>query len=270
MADIDHMTRLRAGVPTWNVWRSENPAVSLDLAKADLARADLARADLWRADLAKANLARANLTGADLTGADLPWANLTGADLTGANLTGADLTGANLTRADLAGAKLRGADLARADLARADLTKANLARANLTGADLTGVNLAWANLWKANLVRANLTGTVLDPDGIPNGGRAEDEWETDGEYLIGYRSRNQPYQAGPDYENGVEYVAPVFSVCPETDCHPGLYVCREVVDVEDKPVIRVRFQREDLHSVRVEHRVRRFMVLGELAAPVEE
>ena len=204
---------------------------------------------MTRADLMGANLAHAYLTDADLTDANLAYASLTKADLTKADLTGADLTWADLTSADLTCAHLTGADLTRADLTWANLTDAGLTGAHLTGADLTG--------------------TVLDPRNAPNQGDDETEWETKGEYLIGYRTRHQPYQCGPDYEDGREYIAPVFSTCEATGCHPGLYVCREDAEVGGGSMIQVRFARKDLHSAGGKHRVRRFTVLSKvLGEPV--
>jgi hypothetical protein len=41
---------------------------------------------------------------------------------------------------------------------------------------------------------------------------------------LGSRTQNQPTIGGPDYELGKLYVAPVFSRCPVTSCHPGIYV----------------------------------------------
>lgn len=123
----------------------------------------------------------------------------------------------------------------------------------------------WTNLMGTDLTEAQLTSTVLDPLNQPNGGRAHDHWTKDGEYLIGWRTRRPCIQGGPAYEDGKEYIAPVFSTCPVTQCHPGLYVCQTVEDVGDcEPGerIRVRFRREDLHSVGCKHRVRRFTVIG--------
>jgi len=71
---------------------------------------------------------------------------------------------------------------------------------------------------------------------------------------------------GSPYMDGGEYVAPIFSVCPVTDCHPGIHVYRTrdkvAVEFPDAEIIRVAFRREDLHSAPTKHRVRKMMVLG--------
>lgn len=109
---------------------------------------------------------------------------------------------------------LTGADLIMANLCRANLIDANLCRANLTDANLRG-----ANLYRADLIMANLTKTVLDPANKPNADVSE--FECDGEYIIGYRTKHS--NCGSDYEAGQCYHAPYFSTC-ETECHPGLYL----------------------------------------------
>ena len=68
------------------------------------------------------------------------------------------------------------------------------------------------------------------------------------------------------YKDGEEYVAEVFSVCPLTACHPGLYCYPKLEDVRnDYPTveaIEVRFQRDDLHAAGGKHRVRKLRVVG--------
>jgi hypothetical protein len=144
-------------------------------------------------------------------------ANLPGANLPGANLPGANLTGANLTGADLSHADLRGANLPGANLSYANLRDANLPGANLTGANLTG----------ANLTGANLSGTVLDPARAPGGVVVgEDGWEAGQEpgTVYGWRTARSMLCGSEVYAAGATYVAAVFSCCPETPCHPGIYL----------------------------------------------
>ena len=145
---------------------------------------------------------------ADLRGADLQGAHLRGADLRGADLRGGDLQGAYLQGADLQGAYLRGAYLRGADLRGADLQRAYLWGARLQGADLRGTILAqmltaydWATQNQCEMRILNFRTLCL-----------------------GSRTQNQPTVGVPDYKLGRLYVAPVFSRCPITSCHPGLYV----------------------------------------------
>jgi hypothetical protein len=185
--------------------------------------ANLIGADLGGADLRGADLRGANLSWADLRGADLRGANLTGANLIGANLIGANLIGANLTCADLYEADLSGADLSRADLRGADLYEANLSRADLSGADLRGAYLYGTNLAWTDLGWANLANTCLDPSAeIPQCDLSE--FASDGDYIIGYRTKKSQHCGKTIYETGNHYVAPYFSVDTETKCHPGIYL----------------------------------------------
>ena len=210
---------------------------------------------------------RLNLHGADLRGADLHGANLREADLREADLGWANLRGADLREADLHGAYLRGtnlhgADLHGADLSVADLSVANLRGADLHRADLRGADLHRADLRGADLGEADLRTTILDPKNIPNGGIGE--WEDAGDgYVYGYRSQSQPHMGGPDYEVDKTYKAPVFSTCPYTSCHPGLYLCPTPMDVvRFRQIIRIKTRRADLHSAGGKHRTRRFTVIN--------
>ena len=166
------------------------------------------RADLQGADLRVADLQGAVLLGADLLGAVLRGADLWGADLREADLREADLQGADLQGACLQGADLQGTDLQGADLQRADLQGADLQGADLRGADLRGTILAqmltaydWATQNQCEMRILNFRTLCL-----------------------GSRTQNQPTVGVPDYKLGRLYVAPVFSRCPITSCHPGLYV----------------------------------------------
>jgi uncharacterized protein YjbI with pentapeptide repeats len=176
MANDEHVAILKRGVPPWNEWRDENPAMRADLSEADFTGADLIGANLSGADLVGAKLSGADLTGAKLSEADLSegrlvradlsGADLSGADLAGANLGEANLSGANLSEANLSGANLNWADLSQAvlngaDLGLAHLSEANLSGASLNGADLTGAIINQADLSEAKLIGAGLVGTTL-------------------------------------------------------------------------------------------------------------
>lgn len=184
--------------------------------------ADLQGASLGGANLRYANLYGANLRGADLQGANLRYANLSKADMGGADLSGANLRGANLRGADLYYANLRGADLSGADLSGTDLRGTNLRGARLHGADLRE-----ANLYGANLHGANLRGTCLDPRNIGNiteNKLRSHGFEIDADGMaIGYRTKKSVVCGTTDYRIG-RYVAPWFSTCGKTECHPGIYV----------------------------------------------
>jgi len=130
MANKRHLTKLKEGVGAWNIWRSKNPDVRLNLFGADLSGAILSKADLSNADLVAANLNGANLSEANLRRAELDEADLSRADLGDADLTRAKLDGANLSEANLSEANLR----------RAELDEANLRTANFRSADLTNAD----------------------------------------------------------------------------------------------------------------------------------
>ena len=161
------------------------------------------------------------------------------------------LTGAGGERANLRGANLSGADL----------IGANLREANLRGANLSGADLREADLIGANLRRADLRGTCLDPENEPN---ADVEgFERDGEYVIGYRSR----EAGhiDKYRDGRFYSADVFSTA-DRECHPGLYLAPSIEalpDLVSRPYIKVRTRLSEVHKAGTKWRCRWFEVLGE-------
>jgi uncharacterized protein YjbI with pentapeptide repeats len=145
MAARQQLEILLEGVDEWNLWRTENPELRINLIGADLSDTNLVGANLTEADLTEARLIRAHLGRATLNGAILTRANLNEAILTEAKLIGSHLSGASLNRVYLAGA----------DLTRADLTEANFSRA-----DLIGVNLHMAILWDTVLGDTNLVGAV--------------------------------------------------------------------------------------------------------------
>jgi hypothetical protein len=191
-----------------------------------------------RADLHGADLRGANLGGADLSRANLDEANLDEANLRGANLYGADLSGANLRGANLYEANLRGASLREADLYGADLSRANLSRANLRVTDLREANLRWADLYGADLNEADLRGaslrwadlrkTVLCPEAAlkpPAANEIDDlGLVADGPFVRGFRTKSSKHAGSTIYRPGRCYIAPVFSVCRDTGCHPGIYL----------------------------------------------
>ena len=210
-----------------------------NLQDANLRGAYLQDANLQDANLQGANLQGANLRGAYLQDANLQGANLQDANLQGAYLQGANLQGANLQDANLQGANLQGANLRGAYLQDANLQGANLQDANLQGAYLQGANLQGANLQDANLQGADLRGAYLQNANLqgttiaPRPSRwqwARDNAITirsvDGRALALFRRTrvSQHILPAKTYTAGTLYVAPVFSHCSVTECHPGLYV----------------------------------------------
>ncbi len=135
-----------------------------------------------------------------------------------------------------------------------NLEDADLWHANLQGADLRHADLWDANLWHADLQGADLRGTILDPGNTPNADTEAfarvDEW------VLGWRTPNSPIIGGPGYApGGIKYTAPVFSTCPETECHPGLYL-RPIKEQGD---IMVLARAEDIHRVGGKWRCRKFV-----------
>ena len=125
--------------------------------------------------------------------------------------------GADLRGADLRGACLRCANLEGVDLQGADLEGADLRSACLRGADLRG----------AYLEGANLEGTGIDPASVAHA--TADELaaaglRVDGEHVYGLRTRKSQHVGNTDYSAPGIYSAPVFSVCTNTSCHPGIYL----------------------------------------------
>jgi hypothetical protein len=180
------------------------------------------------ANLFSADLAGANLKGANLEGANLESANLSGANLEGANLhlMQTNLVGATLVKANLVGAWLAEANLEGANLEGATLYEASLREANLTNANLKGVKLNKTELANANLTGANLEHTVLDPKctGCSSERQLiEAGLEVKGEYVYGWRTQYSEHVGNTFYAPGSVYVAPVFSICALTSCHPGIY-----------------------------------------------
>lgn len=156
------------------------------------------------------------------------------------------------------------ANLYWANLSRANLSEANLSKANLFGANLSGATLSGATLFGATLFGATLTGTVLDPAREPNGDC--EGFDRDGDYVVGYRPRRAGDASVWEYRDGRLYSAWAFSTCPDTECHPGLYLCPTPEDARewavDGGLIRVRTKPSDIHRVGHKWRCRWFEVLG--------
>ena len=199
------------------------------------------------------------------------WTSLTLLDLPGETLCGSDLSGANLGEADLRGANLRGANLRGANLGKASLNGADLSGAYLSWADLREADLSGANLNRADLRGANLRGTMLDPT------RPIIRQVTDidlagcellaNDIVIGWRTQQSRHVGSQVYAPG-RYTAPVFSVCPDTACHPGLYFGSRAT-IEDRypdcPLVRVRVLRSDIVVAGGKLRCRAFEVLPSCA-----
>jgi hypothetical protein len=83
--------------------------------------------------------------------------------------------------------------------------------------------------------------------------------------VIGYRTKCSPVICGSEYEVGETYEATVFSVCPLTDCHPGLYLAPTLKLVgRTGPYIKVKALARDVHKTPEKWRCRKFEVLEEL------
>ena len=175
---------------------------------------------------------------------------------------GAYLQNACLQNADLRNADLRNADLWNADLWNADLRNADLRKADLRKADLRKADLRNADLRNADLRKADLRGTCLDPDLIPNG--FCECFSRCGRYIVGYRTRKAGHI--DKYRDGRTYTADIFSCCPVTECHPGLYVYPTAERVRrefDGEIIRVYILPKDIHYAGNKWRCRMFEVIGQ-------
>jgi hypothetical protein len=123
----------------------------------------------------------------------------------------------NLRGADLSGAYLRDADLSGADLSDADLSDADLSGADLSDADLSGADLSDANLSKANLSR-----TILEDKSKSLRTILRECHQRNGSLIL-YRTKRSQHVGNTIYHPGVTYTANAFSLCPVTNCHPGIY-----------------------------------------------
>jgi uncharacterized protein YjbI with pentapeptide repeats len=170
MANPEHLAILKQGVEAWNKWRSENPAVQLNLigarlrdvrlANFNLSHTNLAGADLHGSNLRQADLTRADLSKADLGEAFAEYATFDHSSLPEASLIKANMYSASLRRADLDSARLMNAILSGANLYSADLRNANLNATDFTGSDLTRANLKGASLCYTMFVETTLRGVI--------------------------------------------------------------------------------------------------------------
>jgi uncharacterized protein YjbI with pentapeptide repeats len=131
----EHLAILNQGVPVWNRWRRENPAVRPTLANTELA--DFTTTELQDCDFSYTNLCQARLPGVNLTGASFHQAILAAADFSNAHLERA-----NFCRTDLYETNLTGAWLTGANLQGVQLAKTRLAGAHLGGCTVYGLS-AW-------------------------------------------------------------------------------------------------------------------------------
>ena len=152
--------------------------------------------------------------------------------------------------------------------AGADLSWANLSGVNLSWADLSGVNLSWADL-----TRADLCGCVLQPLPSPWVWQQTNGLGTrivDGRVLaLGKRSQKTQHCGDTVYESGKLYVAPYFSRCTMTECHPGLYVAGTDYNTGPDVVLVAYWLDELLVAGTMDHhkaRVPRFYVCADPAA----
>lgn len=149
MANPQHISWLREGVPQWNRRRREE-SFQPDFTSMDLS------AELAGYFDRGSGLIRSKLRGVDLSDADL----------TDAQLTDVDLTAANLSAAKLRGSKLRGSRFENALFFEsraqdADFAFAKLPEAHFVGADLTGADFFAADLTDATLLNCVLNRTLF-------------------------------------------------------------------------------------------------------------
>jgi hypothetical protein len=207
-----------------------------DFAGRNLAGANLGAPDDFQQDAdciaTPSNFRCANFNGANLEGASLKLGNFSNAFFVNANLACANLDKARFSYADFTGACLENATIRHAsfrgaDLRGADLRGADLRGAYLNGANLEGAHLSSTSLEEANFDNANLAGTCLDPKAKHEPPTKEDVSRSGMHYYKGYiyawrTLRPMHCRLAYEYTPGL-HRAPVFSVCAETKCHPGIY-----------------------------------------------
>ena len=124
-------------------------------------------------------------------------------------------------------------------------------------------NLYGANLYGANLGGADLGGTVLDPSNAPNH-QAEDFTERDGEWVIGYRTR-ETSAAGRKLQDDRIYGCEVFSTA-DTECHPGWYLWPSLETARNfssnVPMVQVKAREKDIHHAGTKWRSRAIWIIG--------
>ena len=145
-----------------------------------------------------------------------------------------------------------------------DFSRANLRGANLGGADLRGADLGWANLGGANL-----SGTILAKGPLPlilSDDIIGAGLETDGGFVIGWRTKKSTIIGTTTYEPGKVYTAPVFSTCQDSPCHPGIYFASKEWLIENygsAQLVRCCCLRSELLHVGNKWRCKRLMILPE-------
>jgi hypothetical protein len=145
---------LKRGLESWNQWRRDNGAVSVDLSHVDLRAVDLSLMPSLRVADSKGLIPPGSswaFIANEIVGYEVDPLDLHQADLRGANLDGADLRCADCSGADLSDASLRGAELGRA----------NLSGSRLVGTDLTGSAMRGADLSQCVLIKTNLSDSDL-------------------------------------------------------------------------------------------------------------
>lgn len=155
-------------------------------------------------------------------------------------------------------------------------TGAVLRDAVLSGAVLHGAVLSGADLHGAVLSNAVLRGAVLR-DAVLRDASVFDWVQNNtfkrriiGERVLVLAERTKKSQriGNTIYEPETLYVAPVFSRCPVTECHPGLYIAGNHWDFEGHEKIMVACWMDEIHIISTESdkaRVPRFYVVRDEA-----
>jgi hypothetical protein len=222
------------------------------------------------------DLRGANLCGTNFSCSNLSSVCLDNADLRDSNFYCTKLHNANLRNTDLRGAYLSSANLHNANLRESDLSEANLHNAILQGACLSNTNLYRANLAYTDLrstilTNANLTGTCLDPKApvpeLTDRDIIDAGLEIRGDRVYGWRTYVSKYVGSTRYEVGKEYQAPWFSVCQETECHPGLYLASmkwllNKIRYMDEPAVRCYCRRDELIHAGDKWRAKRLWIVA--------
>ena len=104
----------------------------------------------------------------------------------------------------------------------------------LTHANLRGAYLRDANLYGADPKGADLEGTCLA--GYPGVTPASLEWlgwEVRGGWVYGVRTARSMHIGLTEYTPGQTYEAPYLSTDSATECHPGIYMLRDINAARD-------------------------------------
>lgn len=154
---MNHATKLRGEVSSWNRWRQRNPG-----AKPELAGADLSLLDLRGADLRGANLIGANLYKTDLSYSDLQHAVLERAYLREVKFAGACLSGAAFTYAVGGKTSFEGSRMDTADLRFSNFESSNFSNANIPTGCFDYGTFSRSDFRGANLTNCSFNGACLD------------------------------------------------------------------------------------------------------------